>query len=118
MKMKKALVILALIVASFNISNAQSKNTETVSFKTSAKCGMCKSRLEKDLSLTKGVKEAKLNLDDKVMTITYNTKKTNAKELQGVIANIGYDANELIAVQKSHDALPKCCQKTAEAHVD
>lgn len=91
---------------------------EEVKFKTSAKCGMCKSRIERDLGLTKGVESAKLNLEDKVVTVRYKTKKTTAKEIQTAITMIGYDANKMVADQKSHDRLPGCCQKSAEPHVD
>lgn len=102
------------------MSNAQdlAKNEAVVSFQTSAKCKMCKSRLEKDLALTKGVQDAKLNLDDKVMTIVYNTKKTDKTKLQKAINDIGYDAGDSEANQKSHDRLPDCCQKSAEEHED
>lgn len=115
--------ILGVIVLLFGIGfSAQAqdlgKNKAVVSFSTSAKCGMCKKRLEKDLSLTKGVQDAKLNLDDKVMTIVYNSKKTDKAKLQKAINDIGYDAGESVANQKSHDRLPDCCQKDAEEHED
>jgi copper chaperone CopZ len=94
------------------------KGVEEVKFKTSAKCGMCKKRIERDLSLTKGVESADLNLDDKVVTVKYKTKKASAKDIQDAITMIGYDANESIANQKSHDRLPGCCQKSAKSHKD
>lgn len=115
--MKKLLVVLGFMLFAFTDTSAQ-KGEETVKFKTSAKCGMCKKRIEKDLSLTKGVNEAKLNLDDKTVTIVYNSKKTSPAKLKATIADIGYDADEVVANQKSHDALPDCCQKTAKSHVD
>ena len=51
------------------------KNEAVVNIKTSAICKMCKNRIEKDLSLTKGVKKADLNLDNKVLVRTYLKKK-------------------------------------------
>lgn len=118
--MKYLLSTLVLVIGLSFSSNAQdlAKNEAVVSFQTSAKCGMCKKRLEKDLTLTKGVSDAKLNLDDKVMTLVYNTKKTNKAKLAKAINDVGYDANESVANQKSHDRLPDCCQKTAEEHED
>ena len=79
---------------------------------------MCKKRLEKDLFLTKGVSDADLNLDDKVLTIVYNTKKTNKEKLAKAVNNVGYDANESLANQSAHDRLPDCCQKSAKEHKD
>ncbi|AWV98833.1 heavy-metal-associated domain-containing protein [Arcticibacterium luteifluviistationis] len=89
-----------------------------VSIKTSAICKMCKDRIERDLSLTKGVEKAELNLDDKVVTVAYNAKKTDAAKIKTAITKIGYDADEVVADQKAHDRLPDCCQKTAVPHDD
>lgn len=114
----KSLIFSIAFVLVATFSFGQSKGTEQVKFKTSAKCGMCKSRIERDLSLTKGVESAKLDLDTKVVTVSYKTKKTTAKDIQKAITMIGYDADKMIADQKSHDRLPDCCQKTAKEHVD
>ncbi len=96
---------------------AQSGEKE-VKIKTSAICEMCKERLERNLGLSKGVKYANLNLDDKVMTSKYNPKKTDVASIKETIVNTGYDANDVVADQKAHDKLPKCCQKSAAAHSD
>jgi len=97
---------------------AQKPTQAQVSLQTSAKCGMCKSRIERDLGLTKGVDKATLRLTDKVVVIDYNPKKTNVEALKKAISMIGYDADEVVANQKSHDRLPDCCQKSAAPHVD
>ncbi|MCA0362962.1 MAG: heavy metal-associated domain-containing protein [Spirosomataceae bacterium] len=115
--MKKVLGFLSLILLMSVSGYAQKAATvEEVKFKTSAKCGMCKERIEHDLSLTKGVEKAVLNLDDKTVSISYNAKKTSPEKLKVKISKIGYDADEVIADQKAHDRLPDCCQKTADAH--
>jgi periplasmic mercuric ion binding protein len=117
--MKKILFVAAFFLLAFTGANAQKKSkTESVTFQTSAKCGMCKMRLEKDMSLAKGVQTASLDLSNKKMTLVYNPKKTNVVKLKNAISKIGYDADEVVANQKSHDALPGCCQKTATAHLD
>ncbi len=115
--MKKILGVLSIVLfISFSGFAQKSATIEEVTFKTSAKCGMCKERIEHDLSLTKGVEKAVLNLDDKTVQISYNAKKTNPEKLKVKISKIGYDADEVVADQKSHDKLPACCQKTADAH--
>ncbi|MFN3589312.1 MAG: heavy-metal-associated domain-containing protein [Spirosomataceae bacterium] len=111
--MKKIGMILAFIVATTATSFAQRGEVE---IKTSAVCGMCKSRIERDLGLTKGVEKATLDLKTKVVTVSYNTKKTNAAQIKSAISQIGYDADEVVANEKSHDRLPECCKKTAKAH--
>ncbi len=114
----KSLILSVAFVLIATFSFGQKKGVAEVKFETSAKCGMCKSRIERDLGLTKGVESAKLNLDDKVVTVKYKTAKTSAKEIQKAITMIGFDANEAIADQKSHDRLPGCCQKSAKPHKD
>ncbi|MEO9870764.1 heavy-metal-associated domain-containing protein [Ekhidna sp.] len=84
-----------------------------VEIKTSAICAMCQYALEKDLAFEKGVKEATLNLDDKVMTIFYNPKKTNAKTLRERITLVGYHADTLARNPVSYDKLPMCCKDGA-----
>jgi len=43
--------------------------TETVQFKTSALCDMCKARLEKSMAYEKGVQRATLDVTTKVLTV-------------------------------------------------
>ncbi|MCP9768499.1 heavy-metal-associated domain-containing protein [Lacihabitans sp. LS3-19] len=116
--MKKIVALLVTILALNFSVNAQANKTEEVKFKTSAKCSMCKARIEGDMGKSAGVKSVKLNLDDKTVSIVYNPKKVNKDELKTRISKIGYDADEVVANQKSHDALPSCCQKDAKAHMD
>lgn len=93
-------------------TNAQTQPNQTeVKFKTSAQCDMCKKRIEKVMSMEKGVKSAILDVDSKVLTIVYKTAKTNSANLKTAVSKIGYDADEVVADKKAHDRLPACCQK-------
>ncbi|WP_337041231.1 heavy-metal-associated domain-containing protein [Emticicia sp. 17c] len=116
--MKNSILILFFALIINGLAFANPPGSAEVKIKTSAICGMCKKRIERDLGLTKGIVNSNLNLDDKVVTVTYNPKKTNPEKIKKAISKIGYDADEVVADQKSHDALPSCCQKTAEAHKD
>lgn len=87
-----------------------------IKIKTSAICEMCKARIERNLGLSKGVKESNLNLSNKVVTVRYNPNKTTPDAIKATIVNTGYDADEVIANQKAHDKLPSCCRKTAAPH--
>jgi periplasmic mercuric ion binding protein len=113
----KAILFSILFAFSLTVSFAQSGD-KVVKIKTSAICEMCKERLERNLGLAKGVKESNLNLDDMVMTVKYNPKKTDVASIKETIVKTGYDADEEVADQKAHDKLPKCCQKTAKPHKD
>lgn len=115
----KKLIIAFFFLFAFQVNtkcqNAP-KKTEIIEIKTSAVCGMCKERLEKEIGFTKGVKKATLNKDTKVFTVYYNPKKTNPEIIKQKIAKTGYDADEVKADEKSHDKLPDCCKKGVEKH--
>ncbi len=109
--------IITLLTMFFLFSGfAYAQSEKEVEIKTSAICKMCKERIERNLGLSKGVKESNLDLKNMVVTVKYNPKKTDVDAIKNTIMNIGYDANDLVANQKSHDRLPDCCQKTAEIH--
>ncbi len=116
MKRIASLLIALFLTAGLLNAGPVNDNTKEVKIKTSAKCKMCKSRLEKNVGLSKGVEEASLNLDDKVMTVRYNPKRTSEEKIRETIAKTGYEADDIPAVEAAHDKLPKCCRRTAEAH--
>ncbi|MDF7818485.1 heavy metal-associated domain-containing protein [Runella sp. MFBS21] len=115
--MKQLTFIFALIlgVVFSTVANKPGKEKE-VKIKTSAVCEMCKERIEKNLTLSKGINEAILNLDDKIVTVKYNPSKTNEAAIRKVITDTGYDADNLQCNQTAHDKLPECCQKGNESH--
>ena len=111
--MKNTISIIALLLTTFLF--AQKEPTEVdggykIEIQTSAICEMCQHTLEKDLAFEKGVKEALLNLDDKVMTIIYNPKKTDAQTLRERITMVGYHADTLARNPVAYDKLPMCCK--------
>lgn len=106
-----ALVLLLFTNAPLQAQTADApvKNS-TVKIKTSAECDMCKTRIEKEVGLMKGVKKAVLDLDTKVLTVEYNSKKTSPEKIRAAIAALGYDADEVKANNRATQKLPHCCQ--------
>jgi periplasmic mercuric ion binding protein len=103
-----------LITKAAGTPNRDDKD-KIVKIKTSAICEMCKERIERNLSFEKGVKEANLNVETKVVTVIYNPGKTDIAKLKANISKTGYDADELTADEKGYNKLPGCCKKTASA---
>ncbi len=95
---------------------ANDDKDKEVKIKTSAICGMCKARIERNLAFEKGVKEATLDVETKVVTIRYNAAKTDVTKLKANIAKTGYDAEEVAADPKGYDKLPSCCKKGGMGH--
>lgn len=91
-------------------SDTPAGKTSVVKIKTSAECDMCKKRIEKEVSLMKGVKKAELDLETKVLTVEYNPKKTSPEKIRKVLSDLGYDADDVKANNRATKELPHCCQ--------
>jgi copper chaperone CopZ len=66
------------------------KKTEEVTFVVSMVCGNCKAKVEKHISWEEGVKDLKINLDKKLVTIKYDPKKTNEEKLKKAIEELEF----------------------------
>lgn len=78
--MKKIVSVLTFVMMMAGIVMANPPKTAEIKIKTSAKCGMCKKRIEKDLGDSKGIINSNLDLKDKVITVTYNPKKQTLRK--------------------------------------
>lgn len=109
--------LMALTLTSTSLLATDDKDKE-IKIKTSAVCTMCKARIERNLAFEKGVKEATLDVDTKVVTIRYNPAKTDVTRLKANITKTGYDADEVVADSKGYAKLPSCCKKGVATHHD
>jgi copper chaperone CopZ len=121
MKTKSIVLTLIIMLATVGMQAQDDKKikdnkVETVEIQTSAICGQCKERLEHDIAFEKGVKSVELNEETKVLTVTFKKGKNTKENLKKAITKIGYDADDMLADKKAHDALPKCCQKGNSPH--
>lgn len=109
--MKSILIILFAILLGSSIQAQEKKKTEELKIKTSAVCDMCKYSLEKTMAYEKGVKASSLDVPSKVITVTYNPKKTSPEKLKKAICLTGYDADEMPADSVAYEKLHACCKK-------
>lgn len=86
--------------------------TETITILTDAECGHCKERIEGNVLKLKGVKSASLDLDTKILTVTFNTDKVQASTIKQTVVDSGYSANDVPGNEKTRTSLPYCCQKS------
>lgn len=107
--MKKYLLIIIGIVASFSVFGQQQQK-QVVEIQTSAICIMCKQAIERDLTYEKGVKSVDLDLETKVVTVEYNAKKTNPDAIRKRITLVGYHADSLQRDPEAYEKLPFCCK--------
>jgi periplasmic mercuric ion binding protein len=106
-----ALLVVMTMLISIQKVNAQTEATSEIKIKTSAICDMCKETIEKNLAFEKGVKKSALDVDTKIITVTYNPKKTTPEKIRLAIAKSGYDADDVPADAKAYKKLDDCCKK-------
>ncbi len=97
------------LTAAAIVANAQQK-TEKAEIQTSAICEMCKETILYDLTFTKGIKEADLNLENKVVTVEFKSDKISAQEIRERISRLGYHADSVRRDPLAYANLPRCCQ--------
>ena len=70
------------------------KKTATVTFKTTIHCKNCVKKVNDNISFEKGVKDLKVSLEDKLVTVTYDPAKTDEATLAKAIEKLGYKAEK------------------------
>ncbi len=112
------IVVTISVLLLFTSSKAQIKNAKTdPSDSELAKqtvtiygnCGMCEKTIEKAGNIKK-IAKVDWNVDTKMATITYDSKKTNLDAILKRIALSGYDSDKFLAPDDVYSKLPGCCQ--------
>jgi mercuric ion binding protein len=112
--MKKiSFLLFALIgIAGFAKAQTPAKSVQTVVIKTpTVQCEECKDRIEKYLSHEEGILKVNVDYKRKVTKVTFLTDRTNIENVKTLIANAGYDADDITAEPDSYKRLPLCCKK-------
>ncbi len=104
--MKNTLLIIGLLISVYSYSQNTIK-TET--FVVKGNCEQCKERIENAADI-KGVKISSWDVDKKVFSVTYDSKKTSIEVIQKAIAAKGYDAGDVKGDDAAYKKLPNCCQ--------
>ena len=73
-------------------------------------CGMCQKTIEMGLKKIPGVSSSHVDLGEKITKVVYDIEKTNQNTIEDAIANLGYQANEIIANPIAYAELPACCK--------
>lgn len=109
--MKHILFLIAVLLGSIGISaNAAASNGSkgelmTVVYSVGMHCDNCKKKIESNIAFEKGVKDLKVDLASKTVTVTYRTDKTDSEKLLNAIKKLGYTV--LIKEEKAADAQKK-----------
>ncbi len=91
-KMKTRIFITAIFIFIAGVSFGQ-KNISTVQILTNPDCHSCKKKIETELVYTRGIRDAVLDMDKKIVTVKFKEKKISKKEIVQIILNLGYKAD-------------------------
>jgi len=93
----------------FSGSAFAQKSSKSEDIKVWGNCGMCKKTIE--TAATKaGATKASWSEESKVLSVTYNQKKTDATKIQEAVAASGYDTEAVTAPTEVYNKLHGCCQ--------
>jgi copper chaperone CopZ len=96
MKVFRVLVLLATMcafaagLAAQDKKAEKKKKTEEVTFTVNMTCDNCKAKIERHISWEKGVKDLKVNLDKKQVTVKYDPAKTTEDKLKDAITALEF----------------------------
>lgn len=105
----KTLMLLLVAAVSISFTYSPQKANTTVNFKVYGSCEMCKERIEIALDVP-GVKKAVWDVSSQMVTVTYNSKKLEVKQLYNLVAIAGHDTEIVKASEQAYADLPECCQ--------
>jgi mercuric ion binding protein len=116
--MKKLNVLLLLTIAFASVASAQvvkKGGQQIATIKTpTVQCESCKKRIESYLSREDGVLKAVVDYKRKTTKVTFVSDRTNIENIKTAIANVGYDADDVLANPETYKKLPTCCKKTED----
>lgn len=115
-KMKFAVLLLFSFLIMNGSALAQDNGPQQVKIKTSSVCDMCKKTIEKAMAYEKGVESALLDVPSQMLTVTFNSGKTNPEKIKKAVTKTGYDADETPADTRAYNRLDDCCKKDQGVH--
>ncbi|MGN0028816.1 MAG: heavy-metal-associated domain-containing protein [Marinilabiliaceae bacterium] len=104
--MKHIIFIIAFLVCGLIMPTTSSAHNKgevvTVVYSVGLHCNNCKKKVENNIAFEKGVKDLKVNLEEKTVTVTYRTDKTDSEKIKEAIEKLGYTV--LIKEEKKGDS--------------
>lgn len=119
--MKKILIATVLVLSIAMTASAQAPKAQWVTITSSnLKCWDCKKLLDEYLKRANGTQmengmiQWRYNLIKGTIKVQYYPDRTNPNHIKTVIANAGFDADEMKATPESYKLLPPSCKRAEE----
>lgn len=76
-----------------------------------AQCNTCSKNITMALKKVEGISSFEVDIDEKVVHVTFDKSKTGLAKIEQAISLAGYDANNLKADPEAYENLDDCCKK-------
>lgn len=106
--MKTILAVLFSLVLPFLSTLAQEPETVEGTFTALGNCGMCKTRIEKALTI-EGVNSVRWEKRTRRVTVEFLSPPLTLDSLQHLVAAAGHDTERFRAPDSVYAELPNCC---------
>ena len=106
----KTIIFSTLLAFAGLFHSAATTHYETITFKVSGNCDMCKNRIEAALKKNSAVQNASWDVKTQTVTVVYNPHAISVDQLHQLVADSGHDTDKVKATDASYKALPGCCK--------
>lgn len=108
--MKKLITITICLLAVTCFAQDKKNKSEKASVFVSGNCEHCQQRIVKTALSQRGVKYATWDPSSKQLSLIYNARKINLKDVQKAISKAGHDTEMFTASDQVYEDLPECCK--------
>lgn len=110
--------LIAMLAFAFTASAQQKTTGKAIISTPGLLCDACKDRVERALFKQYGITSYKVDVKKKTTTVTWVTDRTDIEQIKTMIANAGFDADDVTAEEDAYKRLPATCKKlTPEAPI-
>lgn len=103
--------MLALLALCLTASAQQKVNGKAVIFTPGMFTEQCKAKIEQSLFKQYGIISYKADLKKKNITVTWLTDRTDIEQIKTMIANVGFDADDVTAEETAYKKLSPACKQ-------
>jgi len=109
----KSILFTLMVVFSFAFTASAQQNTagKAIISTPGLMCDVCKERVERALFKQYGITSYKVDVKKKTTTVTWVTDRTDIEQIKTMIANAGFDADDVTREESAYKRLPANCKK-------
>ena len=109
--MKKIILLAFILFVSCSVKPNISDSTNLIKISLpTMQCNMCVANIESSLNKVDGIVKFKVELNDLIVKVKFDTKKITQEEIELAISNVGYKANAVHANVEAYNKLAMSCK--------